>query len=533
MNTTCVDFYDDDDDDHDHDDDDSEIVNSTMYEVLDNNVVIFRGDKDRFTRKISCNESKAVCFDESCVYCQCMEGQTFVRTRGSYGECVSNELLVYATTEAYFLVQNYPNERCLNYKDNNRVDFVRKGTCYDNSKYYWIWTNNRQLLNRKSLKCMTDNHVTADKIHFIVMKKCDLSNTKQLWKCERIHGGNYIKTTQSDRFLRFGGKYQTFATAGHIHWQESQTWARYGSKQDVCSQAVGCETFADGSSIITLNKTKCEENSECLGEKKIDLAKTGCTLLPHQSQYLHNDTWTPLEMKNGSFKIEANIHVSLKWNLKKTPNSWAGLMVKVRFKCKETTGPNVTETEHCVVIKYTGTFEGFYYEDDSDDDEDGDDNDGKDEDGNNDTGDKNENDKHERSNDGDEGNTKTIIIIVCVLLALLLAGVVAFIVYKYRNRFFRSRKENAERQDEADQGNYATTMNPLYPVNDNLSGQRECELYEPASDHVYQCVDAVDPPSQNHTYDYAAVDGPLMAEGKGEPTTKQLSPKYHNLKGRS
>ena len=76
-------------------------------------------------------------------------------------------------------------------------------------------------------------------------------------------------------------------------------------------------------------------------------------------------------------------------------------------------------------------------------------------------------------------------------------------------------------------------MNPLYPVNENLSGQRECELYEPASDHVYQCVDAdlktVDPPPQNHTYDYAAVDGPLMVKDKGEPTNKQLSPKYHAL----
>ena len=63
----------------------------------DNNIVIFRGDKDVFIRRKACNESKAVCFDESCVYCQCLLGQTFARTRGSYGECVSNELLIYAT----------------------------------------------------------------------------------------------------------------------------------------------------------------------------------------------------------------------------------------------------------------------------------------------------------------------------------------------------------------------------------------------------------------------------------------------------
>ena len=78
-------------------------------------------------------------------------------------------------------------------------------------------------------------------------------------------------------------------------------------------------------------------------------------------------------------------------------------------------------------------------------------------------------------------------------------------------------------------------MNPLHPVNENLSGQRECELYEPASDHVYQYVDAdqktVDPPPQNNTYDYAAVDGPMMVKDKGEPTNKQLSPEYHVLEG--
>ena len=75
--------------------------------------------------------------------------------------------------------------------------------------------------------------------------------------------------------------------------------------------AVGCETFADGSSIIILNKTKCEEKSEYLGEKEIDLNKTSCSLLPHKFQYLHNDTWKPLEMKNGSFSIKTMQRVSL------------------------------------------------------------------------------------------------------------------------------------------------------------------------------------------------------------------------------
>ena len=41
-----------------------------------------------------------------------------------------------------------------------------------------------------------------------------------------------------------------------------------------------------------------------------------------------------------------------------TPKSWAGLMVKLRFKCEETIHSYITETEHCVVVKYTGTFKG-------------------------------------------------------------------------------------------------------------------------------------------------------------------------------
>jgi hypothetical protein len=75
--------------------------------------------------------------------------------------------------------------------------------------------------------------------------------------------------------------------------------------------AVGCETFADGSSVIILNKPKCEEKSEYSGEKAIDLRKTKCSLLPHKSEYLHNDTWKPLEMKNGSFSIKTTERVSL------------------------------------------------------------------------------------------------------------------------------------------------------------------------------------------------------------------------------
>ena len=119
--------------------------------------------------------------------------------------------------------------------------------------------------------------------------------------------------------------------------------------------AAGCETFADGSSIVIVNVSHFEkENSE----KEIDLRKTGCSFLPNKLQYLHNDTWNKLKSNNSSVAIAVDTKVSLQRNLKRTPKSWRGLMVKVQFKCEETVGSNISETEHCVVIKYTGTFKG-------------------------------------------------------------------------------------------------------------------------------------------------------------------------------
>lgn len=74
------------------------------------NVVIFRGENDRFTNMSGCHNSKAACFDNICAECQCMVNQTFIQTRGKYGECVSNELMVYATCKwlhKYLLCDRY------------------------------------------------------------------------------------------------------------------------------------------------------------------------------------------------------------------------------------------------------------------------------------------------------------------------------------------------------------------------------------------------------------------------------------------
>ena len=50
------------------------------------------------------------------------------------------------------------------------------------------------------------------------------------------------------------------------------------------------------------------------------------------------------------------IFFQLGWNLRETPKSWEGLLVKAQFKCES----NNFETHHCVVIKYAGTFKGIW-----------------------------------------------------------------------------------------------------------------------------------------------------------------------------
>ena len=77
--------------------------------------------------------------------------------------------------------------------------------------------------------------------------------------------------------------------------------------------AIGCETFADRSSLVILNKKKCEEQSKCLGEKVISMKGTKCFVLPNKTQYLHNNKWEAMEIKTGSFAMFSSMDkVSLK-----------------------------------------------------------------------------------------------------------------------------------------------------------------------------------------------------------------------------
>jgi hypothetical protein len=134
----------------------------------------------------------------------------------------------------YFRVQNYPSSTCLYYREYNGVDLVRKDECYNDGKYYWIWTNYGQLLNLNSLECMTDDHVTKRGTHYVILKKCDKSNQKQVWICE-THNENYMKLKQSDRYMYYGYN-GNYVTTKRVHWQSALKLRRFGTTQDVCSQ---------------------------------------------------------------------------------------------------------------------------------------------------------------------------------------------------------------------------------------------------------------------------------------------------------
>ncbi|XP_028410778.1 uncharacterized protein LOC114533460 [Dendronephthya gigantea] len=478
---------------------------SALFLTQGKNVKIFRAERDRFTNVARCNETSAVCFDENCNYCQCMMNQTYIQMRGQYGECVSNEHVAYATAyKSSFLIVSNLHSKCIYQRPYKYYTFVRNDICNNNnSNYRWIWTSHGQLLNWATLECATDDFYSKEKNYHLIMKRCDRGNQKQLWKC--VGEKKYDMQSMTGRYIYYG----YFTLMGKNQTQKTEL-KRFGSQNDVCSQGVTrCDTFVDGSSLVILNKTKCEEKeSECIGTKTVSLEEMKCFFLPNRTQYLHNETWQSLEIKNSSLRItstEDKVH--LKWNLKKTPQYLEGLMVKVTFTC-ENTSTNAGTIEHCIVIKYTGTFTGFYdeVEDNGDNSNEGNENSDKSDP---------DNDKEYNATTEDKTNGQTIIIIVCVLVVLILAGIIMFVVYRYRHRCVRPAREKTEGNaaEPTPTEEDADALNPLYPANNNQMAQRECDLYEPTPDHLYQYVDVenktADPPLQNLTYDYAVVDGPI------------------------
>ena len=60
-------------------------------------VTKFRRELDDLTKTTACNGSNALCSNITCTYCRCMSQQTYLQTKERYGECVSNDLVIYNT----------------------------------------------------------------------------------------------------------------------------------------------------------------------------------------------------------------------------------------------------------------------------------------------------------------------------------------------------------------------------------------------------------------------------------------------------
>ena len=135
--------------------------------------------------------------------------------------------------EDYFLLQSVRHKRCLYQTSTKWGTFVFVSTTcsHDNENFRWIWTNYGQLLNWKTLECMTDDFLSQQNQHFVTMKKCDRNNQKQLWQC--VEDSNYyVRQTRSGRYL-YSGEY---VTTRNIEWSVAPIWKRFRSGKDVCSQ---------------------------------------------------------------------------------------------------------------------------------------------------------------------------------------------------------------------------------------------------------------------------------------------------------
>ena len=134
--------------------------------------------------------------------------------------------------EDYFLLQSVRHKRCLYQTSTKWGTFVFVSTTcsHDNENSRWIWTNYGQLLNWKTLECMTDGLLFRQE-HLVTMKKCDRRNQKQLWECVGDKKYN-IRQTQSRKDLYFGEHRQYVTTS----WSTARKWVRHGSNKDFCSK---------------------------------------------------------------------------------------------------------------------------------------------------------------------------------------------------------------------------------------------------------------------------------------------------------
>ncbi|XP_028410815.1 uncharacterized protein LOC114533485 [Dendronephthya gigantea] len=510
-------------------------VISIFYQAEGQNISIIRGENDIFTNpaaNVSCNSTKAVCFDRNCTYCKCEKTcHSFVQSRGTYGECVPNEYLVYVTSyNSSFLVQDTTNKLCLYHYRPSKIRYVIATKCENNAGRRWFWTKNGQLLNLERLECISVGQIA----NYLILTQCDVQKKRQIWTCRKNYP--YFLWQQKSRgylHYEYPERYKFYYVLSRAERAGILKWKRYGLNRTICSIAVGCEIFHDGSSMLILNTTRnCERKAECLhGGKEIDISDAAeCSLLPNEGQYLHKDQWKSLLVENEPFKIETSkTKTSFKWDLLQTPESWKGIIVKVQFQCK-VGGDKENETRvYCVLIKYTGLFTGFEKQDGKND--------------------------HREEN---KSRTNVIIVSILVITLFVVIGLVVYLGYRNKNRLvtlcrnIQKPATDVTRNTSPGQKS-GISNNPIYNSSDNYkhSAQNDCELYETTdAEHVYSYANSDHEPDEqlqpNLTNDYALPDDhtrigqqKIAREDEEEKkaaqsgaelnNTNQSSPVYHVL----
>ena len=169
----------------------------------------------------------------------------------------SSIFLIFTAYEATFLLQHNFTRYCLYQQvstGNNKFVLLKKTKCDDNNRnFHWLLTNFGQLLHWETLECMTDDYYTST-YYFVVLRKCDRNNQKQLWECSGLNKKD-IRQTKSNRYLDYG-EFDDYVTT-KISWPGVAKWRRYDTRESVCSQgnlkisaqSHSCQFFSSSSQI--------------------------------------------------------------------------------------------------------------------------------------------------------------------------------------------------------------------------------------------------------------------------------------------
>ena len=125
-----------------------------------------------------------------------------------------------------------------------------KYSCNDHSESdRWIWTNFEQILNWKTLECMTDDYLSSGGDNFVTIKKCDPNDGLQRWICVGDTKYNIIQT-QSGRYLNYGdfGNYVTTNKGDSKKWTRRDTT---GKQKDVCAKGSVQRKILENLTLLT------------------------------------------------------------------------------------------------------------------------------------------------------------------------------------------------------------------------------------------------------------------------------------------